>query len=163
MPPLALLTLALYEPDIAPNAGAMLRTCACFAAEAAIIEPAGFVLTDSGLRRAGMDYLDALSLVRHASFARFEQWRAAAGRRPRIGGRARFRSRVRRCAHPHPDRAAAALAQRRCRRGAGARRSAPSARRVLAGRLDVTKGLSCAMIIRLSDKIQNHGLWGELG
>ena len=81
MPPLAPLTLALYEPDIAPNAGAMLRTCACFAAEAAIIEPAGFVLTDSGLRRAGMDYLDALSLVRHASFARFEQWRAAAGRR----------------------------------------------------------------------------------
>ena len=81
MPPLAPLTLALYEPDIAPNAGAMLRTCACFAAEAAIIEPAGFVLTDSGLRRAGMDYLAALSIVRHASFARFEQWRAAAGRR----------------------------------------------------------------------------------
>ena len=81
MPPLAPLTLALYEPDIAPNAGAMLRTCACFAAEAAIIEPAGFVLTDSGLRRAGMDYLAALSIVRHASFARFEQWRATAGRR----------------------------------------------------------------------------------
>ena len=79
--PTAPLTLALYEPDIAPNAGAMLRTCACFAVDAAIIEPAGFVLTDSGLRRAGMDYLAALSLVRHASFARFEEWRAAAGRR----------------------------------------------------------------------------------
>jgi tRNA (cytidine/uridine-2'-O-)-methyltransferase len=81
MPPLAPLTLALYEPDIAPNAGAILRTCACFAAEAAIIEPAGFVLTDSALRRAGMDYLDALTIVRHASFARFERWRAVAGRR----------------------------------------------------------------------------------
>ena len=81
MTTLAALTLALYEPDIAPNAGAMLRTCACFAAEAAIIEPAGFVLTDSGLRRAGMDYLDALSIVRHASFERFEAWRAAADRR----------------------------------------------------------------------------------
>ena len=81
MPPLAPLTLALYEPDIAPNAGAMLRTCACFAADAAIIEPAGFVLTDSGLRRAGMDYLDALTIVRHASFARFEAWRAGVGRR----------------------------------------------------------------------------------
>ncbi len=81
MPPLAPLTLALYEPDIAPNAGAMLRTCACFAVEAAIIEPAGFVLTDSALRHAGMDYLDALTIVRHASFARFERWRAVAGRR----------------------------------------------------------------------------------
>ena len=81
MTALAPLTLALYEPDIAANAGAMLRTCACFAAEAAIIEPAGFVLTDSGLRRAGMDYLDALTLLRHASFERFEAWRAAAGRR----------------------------------------------------------------------------------
>jgi len=81
MPPPAPLTLALYEPDMAPNAGAMLRTCACFAADAAIIEPAGFVLTDAGLRRAGMDYIDRLSIVRHASFARFEAWRAAAGRR----------------------------------------------------------------------------------
>jgi tRNA (cytidine/uridine-2'-O-)-methyltransferase len=79
--PVAPLTLALYEPDIAQNAGAMLRTCACFAADAAIIEPAGFILTATGLRRAGMDYLDALTIVRHASFARFEAWRAVAGRR----------------------------------------------------------------------------------
>ena len=172
MPPLAPLTLALYEPDIAPNAGAMLRTCACFAAEAAIIEPAGFVLTDSGLRRAGMDYLDALSLRRHASFARFRAMarrrRPSAGAadderrdgavgfrlparrrhpgRPRIGGRPRFGSRRGRRAHPHPDRAAAALAQRRRRRGAGARRGAPPARWAVAGRLEVTKRPSCAMI-----------------
>ena len=82
MPPLAPLTLALYEPDIAPNAGAMLRTCACFAAEAAIIEPAGFVLTDSGLRRAGMDYLAALSIVRHASVSPFVV--SSASRRPAV-------------------------------------------------------------------------------
>ena len=81
MQPRALLTLALYEPDIAPNAGAMLRTCACFAADAAIIEPAGFVASDRRLRRSGMDYLDALPIARHASFARFEDWRAEAGRR----------------------------------------------------------------------------------
>ncbi|MDE3175437.1 MAG: tRNA (cytidine(34)-2'-O)-methyltransferase [Pseudomonadota bacterium] len=75
------LVLALYEPDIAANTGAMLRTCACFGADAALIEPAGFVFSDRRFRRAGMDYLDALSLQRHASFAAFEQWRAAEGRR----------------------------------------------------------------------------------
>lgn len=80
-PPDALLTLALYEPDIAQNVGAMLRTCACLGIEAAIIEPAGFALSDRRLRRSGMDYLDALSIERHMSFARFETWRADAGRR----------------------------------------------------------------------------------
>lgn len=80
-PPYALLTLALYEPDIAQNVGAMLRTCACLAVEAAIIEPAGFALSDRRLRRSGMDYLDALSIERHISFARFETWRADTGRR----------------------------------------------------------------------------------
>ena len=75
------LTLALYEPDIAQNAGAMLRTCACLGVEAAIIEPAGFALSDRRLRRSGMDYLDALVIERHLSFERFEAWRAQSGRR----------------------------------------------------------------------------------
>ena len=52
------LMLALYEPDIAPNAGAMLRTCACLGVAAAIIEPAGFVFSDRRFRRSGMDYLE---------------------------------------------------------------------------------------------------------
>jgi len=77
----SLLTLALYEPDIAANAGAMLRTCACFAADAALIEPMGFVVTDAKFRRSGMDYLDALRIERHISFAAFEDWRRRAGRR----------------------------------------------------------------------------------
>jgi tRNA (cytidine/uridine-2'-O-)-methyltransferase len=77
----ALLTLALYEPDIAQNVGAMLRTCACLGVDAAIIEPAGFALSDRRLRRSGMDYLDALSIERHLSFARFENWRAETKRR----------------------------------------------------------------------------------
>ncbi len=75
------LVLGLYEPDIAANTGAMLRTCACFGAEAAIIEPAGFVFSDSRFRRAGMDYLDALRIARHASFAAFETWRRGERRR----------------------------------------------------------------------------------
>src|SRR5205809_527666 len=77
----AKLTLALYEPDIAPNAGAMLRTCACLGVDAAIIEPAGFVFSDRRFRRSGMDYLETLAIDRHSSYAAFEQWRAAARRR----------------------------------------------------------------------------------
>jgi tRNA (cytidine/uridine-2'-O-)-methyltransferase len=79
--PQADLLLALFEPDIAANAGAMFRTCACLGAGAAIIEPAGFPFSDRRFRRSGMDYLDALRIDRHASFERFEAWRAGEGRR----------------------------------------------------------------------------------
>ncbi len=75
------LVLALYEPDIAANAGAMFRTCACLGVGAAIIDPAGFAFSDRRFRRSGMDYLDALTIDRHASFARFQDWLAGEGRR----------------------------------------------------------------------------------
>jgi tRNA (cytidine/uridine-2'-O-)-methyltransferase len=67
--------LALYEPDIPQNTGTILRLCACLGIAAHIIEPAGFPVTDRAFRRAGMDYLDAVDLTRHASFAAFEVWR----------------------------------------------------------------------------------------
>lgn len=76
-----ILTLALYQPDIPQNAGTMLRMCACLGVEAAIIGPAGFPTSDRHFRRAGMDYLDSVTIARHASFAEFEAWRAGAGRR----------------------------------------------------------------------------------
>jgi len=69
--------IALYEPDIPQNTGTILRTCACLGAEAHIIEPAGFPVTDRAFRRAGMDYLDRVAITRHASFAAFEDWRNA--------------------------------------------------------------------------------------
>jgi tRNA (cytidine/uridine-2'-O-)-methyltransferase len=75
------IALALYEPDIAANAGAMMRTCACLGVDAAIIEPAGFLITDRRFRRSAMDYLEQLAIDRHASFERFETWRAVSGRR----------------------------------------------------------------------------------
>src|SRR5579871_4906902 len=74
-------TLALFEPDIAPNAGAMLRTCACLGVDAAVIEPAGFRLADPRFRRAVMDYLPAVRLTVHDSWPKFEAWRKTAGRR----------------------------------------------------------------------------------
>jgi tRNA (cytidine/uridine-2'-O-)-methyltransferase len=69
--------IALYQPDIAPNAGTILRLCACLGIEAHIVEPAGFPTSDRAFRRAGMDYLDQVRLVRHASWQAFERWRRA--------------------------------------------------------------------------------------
>ena len=67
--------IALYQPDIPQNAGTILRLCACFGIEAHIIEPAGFPTTDRAFRRAGMDYLDAVTMKRHRSWLDFEAWR----------------------------------------------------------------------------------------
>ena len=74
--------LALYQPDIPQNAGAMMRTAACLGVAVDIIEPCGFVLGDRGLRRAAMDYLDGVDLSRHSSWETFMEARApgAAGR-----------------------------------------------------------------------------------
>ena len=68
--------LALFQPDIAPNVGAMLRLCACLGVGADVIEPCGFVWSDARLKRAGMDYLDRVALRRHPSW---EAYRAARG------------------------------------------------------------------------------------
>jgi tRNA (cytidine/uridine-2'-O-)-methyltransferase len=73
--------IALFEPDIPQNTGTILRLAACLGVEAHIIEPAGFPTTDRAFRRAGMDYLDQVALVRHADWTAFEQWRRAAGAR----------------------------------------------------------------------------------
>jgi len=67
--------LALYQPDIAQNTGTILRLAACLCVEAHIIEPAGFPTSDRAFRRAGMDYLDHVQLVRHVTWGAFERWR----------------------------------------------------------------------------------------
>lgn len=50
------LALALFQPEIAQNAGAACRTAACFGADLHIIEPCGFPLDAKGFRRTAMDY-----------------------------------------------------------------------------------------------------------
>jgi tRNA (cytidine/uridine-2'-O-)-methyltransferase len=73
--------IALYQPDIPQNAGAILRLCACVGIAAHIVEPAGFPVSDRAFHRAGMDYLDAVVLRRHASWPAFESWRRSEGHR----------------------------------------------------------------------------------
>jgi tRNA (cytidine/uridine-2'-O-)-methyltransferase len=73
--------IALYQPDIPQNTGTILRLCACLDIEAHLIAPAGFPLSDRAFRRAGMDYLDAVTIVRHASWSAFRAWQQAQGHR----------------------------------------------------------------------------------
>lgn len=75
------LRIALYQPDIAGNTGTILRFAACLGLAIDIIEPAGFDLSDRSLKRAGMDYLAAVTLTRHVNWERFEEWRSQSGRR----------------------------------------------------------------------------------
>jgi len=73
--------IALFQPDIAQNTGTILRLCACLGMAAHIIEPAGFPFSDRLFRRAGMDYLDHVSVTRHDSWSKFAAWRAENGYR----------------------------------------------------------------------------------
>jgi len=65
------LRLALFEPDIPQNTGALLRLAACFEVEVDLIEPFGFVFDDRRLRRALLDYAARVRLYRHASWTAF--------------------------------------------------------------------------------------------
>ena len=73
--------LALFEPDIPQNAGTLMRLGACLGVGIDVIEPCGFLFSDSALRRAGMDYLDQANVVRHTS------WQAYVSARAKSAGR----------------------------------------------------------------------------
>ena len=63
--------LALFEPDIPQNTGALLRLAACFGVAVDLIEPCGFLLDDRRLRRAALDYGELCEIRRHASWSAF--------------------------------------------------------------------------------------------
>jgi len=67
--------LALYQPDIPQNLGTLLRLSACMGVEVSLIEPCGFPFDDRKVRRAGMDYIDHVQLLRHNSWERFNEYR----------------------------------------------------------------------------------------
>lgn len=75
----SMLRLVLYQPDIPQNTGTMVRLAACLGVAVDIVEPAGFDVSDRNFRRAGMDYLDTVEIVRHRSWAAYEDARRAAG------------------------------------------------------------------------------------
>ena len=81
MSPSPSFSIALYEPDIPQNTGTILRLCACLGIGAHLIEPAGFPITDRAFRRAAMDYLDQVTIMRHPSWGSFDLWRRSEGLR----------------------------------------------------------------------------------
>ena len=73
--------LALYEPDIPQNTGTILRLAACLGVPVDVIGPAGFDMTERSLRRAGLDYLGKVDIVRHETFGSFDAARHLRGSR----------------------------------------------------------------------------------
>ena len=63
--------LALFEPDIPQNTGALLRLAACFGVAVDLIEPLGFLYDDRRLKRVALDYAALTAVRRHASWASF--------------------------------------------------------------------------------------------
>lgn len=74
-----MLQIALYEPEIPPNTGNIMRLAANAGAILHLIEPLGFDLSEKKLRRAGLDYVDWRRIQVHRNFAAFQQ--AVSGRR----------------------------------------------------------------------------------
>ena len=63
--------IALFEPDIPQNTGAIIRTCACLGAKLEIIEPCGFLLSDKRFKRVAMDYMDKNDIKFYTSYEDF--------------------------------------------------------------------------------------------
>jgi tRNA (cytidine/uridine-2'-O-)-methyltransferase len=69
--------LALFEPDIPQNLGALLRLAACLGVAVDVIEPCGFLFDDRRLKRVGLDYIALVRLHRHLSWTAFLEARSA--------------------------------------------------------------------------------------
>ena len=65
-------TIALFEPEIPPNTGNIIRLCANTGADLHLIEPLGFKLEDKQLKRAGLDYHEYAHLTLHKNWVDFE-------------------------------------------------------------------------------------------
>ena len=74
-----MLNIALYQPDIPQNVGAMIRLCACMGAGLDIIEPASFPWDERKIKQSAMDYLTKINYTCHSSWQTFQD--AAAERR----------------------------------------------------------------------------------
>src|ERR1700758_50217 len=68
-----MLHIALLEPEIPPNTGNIMRLCAATGTRLHLIGRLGFRLDDRSLKRAGLDYWDAVDVVRHVTFEEFEK------------------------------------------------------------------------------------------
>jgi len=68
-----MLTLALYQPDIAQNVGAVMRLCACMGVALDVIEPCGFPWDEKKIKSSALDYRNHIEVRRHDDWARFRE------------------------------------------------------------------------------------------
>ncbi|AXF78191.1 tRNA (uridine(34)/cytosine(34)/5-carboxymethylaminomethyluridine(34)-2'-O)-methyltransferase TrmL [Erwinia tracheiphila] len=66
-----MLNIVLFEPEIPPNTGNIIRLCANTGFRLHLIEPLGFTWDDKRLRRAGLDYHEFTAIQHHASYETF--------------------------------------------------------------------------------------------
>ena len=67
------MNLAIFQPDIPQNTGAIIRSCACFNVSLDIIHPASFTLSEKSLNRVAMDYADKLNITEHNSWIDYKE------------------------------------------------------------------------------------------
>lgn len=72
----AVFDVVLYQPEIPPNTGNVIRLCANVGATLHLIEPLGFTLEDKRLRRAGLDYHEYVPIQVHKSLSGYLEARA---------------------------------------------------------------------------------------
>ena len=68
-----MINIILYQPEIPPNTGNIIRLCANAGARLHLVEPLGFVLDDARLRRAGLDYSELAEVVLYVNWDYFLQ------------------------------------------------------------------------------------------
>ncbi len=66
-----MISVALFEPEIAGNVGTIIRTNACFDAPLHIIEPCGFPFDINRVKKSALDYIEYAQITRHPSFDSF--------------------------------------------------------------------------------------------
>lgn len=72
--------IVLVEPEIPQNTGNISRTCAVTGCGLHLVKPLGFQIDEKAVRRAGLDYWDALNLIVHESYEDFAAFSAGRGR-----------------------------------------------------------------------------------
>lgn len=66
------MNIILFQPEIPPNTGNIIRLCANTGARLHLIEPLGFVMDDARVKRAGLDYRELANVTRYRNWAHFE-------------------------------------------------------------------------------------------
>ncbi len=65
-------SIALFQPDMPQNCGAIMRLCACFGVPLHLIEPFGFVWDEARVRRVAMDYIHHVNLTKYTDWDAFK-------------------------------------------------------------------------------------------